>query len=489
MPPPTKSIPDKREKLRRKQFQKDLERNLRQPGEASTKIRVRFAPSPTGFLHIGGARTALYNWLFAKNKDGAFVLRIEDTDRARSTKKAIEGIVSSLRWLGLDWDEGPYHQMDRLSLYQSEAEKLLKAKKAYCCYCLPGELEERRKNALMKSKELCYDRRCLELSRSEIEKFKRAGRKASLRFLTPDSGRTVVSDLIRGRVVFENSVLDDFIILRSDKIPTYNFAAVVDDGKMGITHVIRGEDHLSNTPKQVLIYKALGYELPAFAHLPMILAEDRSPLSKRHGAVSAEKFKEEGYLPEALINYLALLGWSYDDATTFFSIDQLIEKFSLERVSKSPAAFDLEKLDWMNGSYIRNLPVEELTQRCLPFLKKAGFFKEDEIVAGEKLQRVEKMVSLGQKRIKKLSEIVPTLNIFFTEELTHDPVSVGKALEGDEAPKILGMACEVLHSVKQWHHGEIEKKLRALQQELGLKPKVVFQAIRVATTGQIVSPI
>ncbi len=488
MPPPTKIIPDKRDKIMDEQFRKDLESNLKDSRKPLTNIKVRFAPSPTGFLHIGGARTALYNWLFAKSKGGIFVLRIEDTDRARSTKEAIEAILNSLKWLGLDWDEGPYHQMDRLSLYCQEADKLLKAKRAYYCYCLPEELEERRKSVSAKGKITGYDRRCLGLSNDEAENFKKAGRKPSLRFLAPDSGRTVVSDLIRGEVAFENSTLSDFIILRSDEIPTYNFAAVVDDAQMGITHVIRGEDHLSNTPKQILVYEALGYKLPIFAHLPMILGRDKSPLSKRHGATAVEEFKEKGYLPEALINYIALLGWSYDETTTLFSIDELVEKFSLERVSRSPAIFDLEKLDWMNGFYIRSLSVSELTQRCLPFLKKAEFFKETETILGNKMKRLEKMVSLGQERIKKLSEIAPVLDFFFTKKLVYDQTSIDKVLKKDEAPKVLEMAYKHLNEVKKWRRNEIEKTLRALQKELGLKPRVAFQPIRVATTGCMVSP-
>ncbi len=486
-PPSTRAIPDKRNILERKQFEEDLGTSLKEEEKSKTDVKVRFAPSPTGFLHIGGARTALYNWLFARNKGGTFVLRVEDTDRARSTEEAIEAILDSLKWMGLNWDQGPYHQMDRLDLYFQAADKLLKAQKAYYCYCLPQEFEERRKKAIAQGKMPHYDRRCLNLSDEELDSYKNSGRKPSIRFLTPDSGNTVVSDLIRGKVVFENSLLDDFIIVRGDKIPTYNFAAVVDDGEMGITHVIRGEDHLSNTPKQVLVYEALGYQLPFFAHLPMILGKDKAPLSKRHGATAAGEFKKEGYLPEALINYLVLLGWSFDDATTLFTIDELIEKFSLEKVSKSAAVFDPEKLDWMNGSYIRNLTVKELTRRCLPYLAEAGFIEEHAQIKDESLLRLEKMIGLAQKRIKKLSEVAQTIEIFFQEEVHYEEAAVEKVLKKEDVSKILGESSKIMNDIEVWNHEVIERDLRTLQKELDLKPRIVFQTIRVATTGQMVS--
>jgi len=488
IPPPTKAISDKRDKLEQEQFQKDLHADLYKMKNNNNPVKVRFAPSPTGHLHVGGARTALYNWLFARNIGGSFVLRIEDTDRARSTEEAIDGILTSMKWLGLDWDEGPYHQMDRLQLYHKDAEELISKGKAYYCYCLPEELAARRKSALKQNRDPGYDRRCLNLTDAEINDYKKEGREPSLRFKMPDEGETVVSDLIRGEVVFENSLLNDFILLRSDGIPTYNFAAVVDDGKMEITHVIRGEDHLSNTPKQILLYEELGYKIPQFVHLPIILGKDKAPLSKRHGDTAVEEFKANGYLPEALINYLALLGWSFDDATTLFSIDELIAKFSLKKVSKSAAVFDLEKLDWMNGHYIRQMPVAELTQKCIPFMEKAGLLDKKEDVDSNELNRLEKMVSMRQERMKTLSEVTDGLEIFFDKQFHYDEIAISKVLRKEGVKEILEKVYDVIKNTKDWSHGVIEINLRQLQQDMDLKPRVIFQVIRVATTGTMVSP-
>lgn len=459
-----------------------------------SKVRVRFAPSPTGYLHIGGARTALYNWLFARQNKGKFVLRIEDTDKNRSTEEAIKAIILSLRFLGLDWDEGPevggkfgpYRQTERSLIYQQATARLLASGKTYLCYCQPEELKQRRAAQLRKGLPPTYDRRCLALTEEEKTELDAQGIKPAIRFLTPNEGRIVVSDLVRGEVYFENEALGDFIIVRSDGTVTYNFAVVVDDASMQISHVIRGEDHLSNTPKQILLYQALGYQIPQFAHLPMIVGKDKTPLSKRHGAVDVGEFKKQGYLPEALLNYIALLGWSYDEATTIFSVDELIEKFSLKRVSKSSAIFDLDKLDWMNGTHIRSLSVKELTQRCLPFLKEAGFVKDKP--EAEEAKRLEKMVGLEQERMKKLAEIAPALDFFFAKELTYDETSVEKVLKKEEVPQILDKAYQRLSKLGTWNHQEIEKTLRALQEELELKPKFVFQPIRVAVTGRMVSP-
>jgi len=488
MPPPTKAIPNKRVKLEGEQFQKDLQADLDKIKDDENPVKVRFAPSPTGHLHIGGARTALYNWLFARNKSGSFVLRIEDTDRARSTKKSIDAILTSMKWLGLNWDEGPYHQMDRLDLYCKGSEELIKKEKAYYCYCLPEELAARRENALKQNQDPGYDRRCINLSDSEIDDYKKEGRKPSLRFRMPDAGKTVVLDMIRGEIVFENSLLDDFILVRSDGIPTYNFAAVVDDGEMGITHVIRGEDHLSNTPKQILLYKELGFSVPKFAHLPMILGKDKAPLSKRHGDTAVEEFKANGYLPEALINYLALLGWSFDDATTLFSVDELIDKFSLQKVSKSAAVFDMEKLDWMNGHYIRQVPVAELTKLCIPFMQKAGFLEDKQDIDSDELDRLVKMVSMRQERMKTLADVTDGLEIFFGKELQYDKAAVDKVLRKEGILNILEKVHGVIKNTGDWSHSAIEDNLRKLQQDLDLKPRVIFQVIRVATTGTMVSP-
>ncbi|MBI4734106.1 MAG: glutamate--tRNA ligase, partial [Rubrobacteridae bacterium] len=334
-------------------------------------VRVRFAPSPTGYLHIGGARTALFNWLFARHFGGTFVLRIEDTDRERSTEEAIHAIIDSMKWLGLSWDEGPFRQMDRMDRYEEEARRLLDEGKAYKCYCTPDELEAMRKAALDKKEAPKYNRKCAGLTPYEEAKIEAEGCKPVIRFRCPDEGTTLIEDMVKGPVSFENANLDDFIMVRADGIPTYNFAVVVDDFDMKITHVIRGDDHLSNTPRQIVLYQALGYEIPKFGHLPMILGPDKTRLSKRHGATAVESYRDEGYLAPALINYLALLGWGFEDQT-IFALDELIEKFDVGGVGKSPAVFDPAKLDWMNGVYIRELSLDGFVEQIKPLLVKAN---------------------------------------------------------------------------------------------------------------------
>ncbi len=485
MPPPTKVIPDKRHKLKEEWFEEqteqDLQQVIRDKGQA---VRVRFAPSPTGYLHIGGARTALYNWLFAQKNKGSFILRIEDTDRTRSTEEAIEAIISSLKWLGLDWDEGPYRQTERFSLYHGTAQRLLDEKKAYFCYCTPEELETRREEALKAGIPPRYDRRCRALS-SEQRRVLERERKPAIRFACPLEGVTTISDLIRGEVHFENRLLDDFVLLRADGSPTYNFAVVIDDKAMEITHVIRGEDHLPNTPKQVLLYNALNSEPPLFAHLPMIVGPDRKPLSKRHGATSIEEYRNKGYLPEAMVNYLALLGWSLDEKTTLISRNELIEKFSLERVSKAPAVFDIGKLEWMNGYYIRHTPVKRLVAEIIPFLERVGYLAE--APDKRKMSWLERLVFLEQERMKNLAEIIKLADFFF-KDVEWDPKSVEKILSAPEVPKVLSMATERLESLDRFDSRGIEKTLRSLQKELGFHPREVFQPIRVAVTGRMVSP-
>ena len=455
-------------------------------------VRVRFAPSPSGYLHIGGARTALYNWLFARKNKGSFILRIEDTDQTRSTDEAIEAIIDSLEWLGLSWDEGPkiggefgpYRQTERFGLYREAAEKLLRAKKSYYCYCLPEELKERREELLKKGRPPRYDRHCLGLSPEEEERFKKEGRKPAVRFRTSDVGVTRVSDLIRGEVTFDNSTLGDFIILRSDGTPTYNLAATVDDYMMRITHVIRGDDHLPNTPKQILLYQDLGWEIPQFAHLPMIVGRDRAPLSKRHGAVSVAVFRKEGYLPETFLNFLALLGWSYDEAQVLFEKDELIQKFSLERVIKSAALFDTEKLDWMNGNYIRQMSAEELPSKIIPFLVDEGLIEGPEIFPDKWWQKLAEII---QERIKTLKEAVSLTDFFFKEELVLDE-KAEKVLGKEGAKEILRRVFERLSELEDFTSHSIEDNLRTIQEQMELKPRKVFQPIRAAVTGKMVSP-
>ncbi|MGH7900953.1 MAG: glutamate--tRNA ligase, partial [Thermodesulfobacteriota bacterium] len=329
-------------------------------------VRTRFAPSPTGSLHIGGARTAIFNWLFARHFGGKFILRIEDTDRSRSTEESISEILDSMKWLGLDWDEGPFRQSDRLPTYQDYANKLLGSRKAYRCYCTPEELEARRKEAQSQGRVYRYEGNCRGL------KSHPQGVPFALRIITPEVGSIEVEDLVRGNITFDAKEIDDFIIQKTDGFPTYNFAVVIDDVTMNITHVIRGDDHLANTPKQILIYDALGFEIPNIAHVSMILGSDKAKLSKRHGATSVVTYREMGYLPEALVNYLTRLGWSYGDQE-IFTKDELVEKFTLENVGKSPAVFNPEKLIWLNGWYIRNKPSDEIAKLVIPFLEKKGF--------------------------------------------------------------------------------------------------------------------
>jgi len=449
-------------------------------------IRVRFAPSPTGYLHVGGARTALYNWLFARHAGGKFILRIEDTDRARSTEDAIRAIIDSMTWLGLDCDEGPYKQMDRRDLYAAKAAELVESGRAYFCYCGPEELEERRRAAAAGGGSPRYDRRCRTLTAEEEADRRASGRRPAIRFVSADEGETIVDDLIRGRVVFDNAELDDLIIVRPDGIPTYNFAAVVDDIEMGMTHVIRGEDHLPNTPRQMQIYEALGAEPPAFAHLSMILGADKAPLSKRHGAASVEVFRDEGYLPETMVNFLALLGWAWDDKTTLFSIADLQAKFSLDKVTKSPAVFDTAKLDWMNGHYIRQLTPSELARRAQPFWRRAGLLPDGVPNAAE-IARLEAMAAVCQERLVKLGDIVGLTDFFF-KDVEYDPLAVDKVLKKEGASETLAAVAATLASIDDWTHDVLDTGLRALADELGQKPGQVFQPIRVAISGRTVSP-
>ena len=450
-------------------------------------IRVRFAPSPTGHLHVGGARTALFNWLFAKNQKGIFVLRIEDTDRTRSTLEANQAIIDGLRWLGLDWDEGPeiggkygpYFQTERVQIYKDYVQKLLNDGKAYFCYCTPEELEEQRKLAEERKEAPRYNGRCRKLSPEEKRDLIKAGRKAVIRFMLPPIGHTTVHDLIRGAVEFENDLLDDFVVLKSDGMPTYNFAAVVDDTLMKITHVIRGDDHLSNTPRQVLLYEAFGWEPPQFAHLPMILGPDRTRLSKRHGATSVVAYKEMGYLPEAMVNYLVRLGWAKGDQE-IFTREELIEKFSLDEVGKSPAIFDLEKLDWMNAYYIRKLSLEEIIELAKPALEKA-YGK----IEGEKLKEI---VRLEQERLKKIPDIIALTDYFFAEEIKYDEAAVEKYLKEPQAAKIFKELSQRLAKVETFIKDKIEEVFRGLASELGIKAKEIIHPARVALTGRAESP-
>lgn len=444
------------------------------------QVRVRFAPSPTGRLHIGGVRTALFNWLFARNHNGRFILRIEDTDRKRSTKESIADILESMKWLGLEWDEGPYFQMERLDIYKKYGDRLLGEGKAYLCYCTPQELEERRRKGAYK-----YDGRCRNLSEEEKREYIKQGKKPALRFKLPSIGKTILNDLIRGKIEFENRLLDDFVLLKSDGVPTYNFACIIDDVLMKVTHVIRGEDHLSNTPRQILVYQALGFDLPEFAHLPMILGNDHTPLSKRHGAVAVSQYREMGYLPRALINYLALLGWGTQESKQLFTIEELIDRFSLEHVSKNPAVFDPKKLEWMNGHYLKETDPEEITDLVIDYLKKKGLLLKE--ISPEKRKWVKRIVKAVGERLKYIGQITDYAGFFFTKEITFDKKAKEKFLT-EEIKSFLKEAKEKLSELKQFKEKKIEEIIRKELEVFKIKPKIGAQAIRIALTGQTISP-
>lgn len=456
-------------------------------------MRVRFAPSPTGYLHIGGARTALFNWLLAKQQGGTFILRIEDTDLQRSTEESASAILESMQWLGMDWDEGPlkpgpnapYFQSQRLHTYIEHAERLLASGHAYKCYCTAEELEAQRKEAVAQGLDPKYSGRCRDLTPEQCQAYEAAGRKPVIRFRIPD-GVTVVRDSVRGTVEFQNELLDDFVLIKSDGMPTYNYAVVIDDALMAMTHVIRGDDHLSNTPRQVLLYEAFGYPVPEFAHIPMILGPDKTRLSKRHGATSVLQYRDEGYLPQALVNYLALLGWSYDASSTLFSTDELIEKFSLKKVSKNPAVFDPKKLEWMNGQYIKQLSRDEFVDQALPFLKKAGLI--DAEAAQARRGWLLALLGLVQEKIKTLEQVVDHVAVFFAHEVTYEPDAVSAAALTDLKRQFLRDLASDLSGLSDYSAASVEAAYRARCEQLGLPFKDTVQPVRVALTGRTVSP-
>jgi nondiscriminating glutamyl-tRNA synthetase len=456
-------------------------------------VRVRFAPSPTGFLHIGSVRTALYNWLFARHNKGTFVLRIEDTDEVRSTKESVEAILEGMKWLGLDWDEGPgkdgnygpYFQMERLDIYKKYADQLIKEGKAYYCYCTAEELAARREEAVKEKRPPKYDGRCRQLSEEQKKKYELEGRSKVVRFKTASSGKTKINDLIRGEIEFDNAVLDDFVLLKSNGTPIYNFANVIDDSLMKITHIIRGDDHISNTPRQVLLYEALGFNLPEFAHGPMIHGADGSRLSKRHGATSVEQYKEEGYLPEALRNYLLLLGWSTTESQQIFTLSEMIEKFSLEGCGKSPAVFDLQKLLWMNGEYIRQTNLDRLVELAIPYLEKAGLINKD-----VHYQELKNIIALEQQRIRLIAEIPQLVDFFLKEEVRFDEKAVDKVLKKDYVPGMLKIIREKFSQIAEadFKTEKLETLTRQIAEELNIKTNQVFHPVRVSVSGRTVGP-
>lgn len=463
-------------------------------------VRVRIAPSPTGPFHVGGARTALYNWLFARHHGGTFIVRIEDTDRRRYRPEAEADILEGLRWLGLDWDEGPevdgpyapYVQSQRVEIHRHYAYALMEGGHAYKCFCTPERLAQ-----LRRERRLGYDRHCRNLTPEEVAEREKAGLPYVIRLKMPLEGVTIVSDLIRGDIVFENALLEDAVLLKSDGYPTYHLANVVDDHLMGITHVLRGDEWVPSTPMHVVIYRAFGWELPAFAHLPIILSPTgRGKMSKRK-IVSADgreypvmvrEFREAGYLPEALLNLLARTGWAYDDHTEIFSREELIEKFSLEGVNKAPAAFSYEKLLWMNGFYIRQMEPEELARRSLPFLQKAGLLPAQ--LSPEQNERLRRIIPLFRERMHTLRDIVELSAYFFTREVHYpDPSALlGKGLDAPATRAALEEARRRLADLPDFDEAAIEPALRAIAEGRGWKAGQLFMPIRVAVTGRTVSP-
>jgi len=470
-----------------------------------TSVRVRFAPSPTGFLHVGGARTALYNWLYARHRKGSFILRIEDTDEVRSTDESLAAIVKGLQWLGLDWDEGPetadsnkvkgdfgpYFQMKRPDVYKKRLQILLEKDKAYPCFCSKEELEQMRTRAMLLKKPPKYDGRCRKLDPAKREEKIKAGDPHVYRFSRPLEGTVQFEDAVKGLVRFESEQLDDFILVKSSGTPAFMFAGAVDDHLMKITHVIRGDDHLSNTPRQLQLFDAFGWDdKPIFAHISMIHGPDGARLSKRHGATSVEEFQKAGYLPEAVLNYLALLGWSTSDSQQLFNSEnhfkELVEKFELERCQKSPAIFDLDKLKWMNGVTIRNLSREELLDRTWPFLLKAGLVSPS---TDEKLKDyILKALLLEQEKLVLLEEAPGLIDFFLQKDVSFDPAAVEKVLKKESAPKIVSEIAAEFSKESILTAENTEKVCRGYAKNNQLKNGEVFHPIRVSVSGRTKGP-
>ncbi|CCU79626.1 Glutamyl-tRNA synthetase [Halanaerobium saccharolyticum subsp. saccharolyticum DSM 6643] len=458
----------------------------------SNNIRLRFPPSPTGKIHIGNMRTALFNWLVTKQKDGELVLRIEDTDQARSTKEFEDIIIQEMEWLGLDADEGvgiggdygPYRQTERIDLYQEYADKLLESGYAYKCYCTKDELDEMRQKAIDNDEMPRYDGSCRNLSEEERKAYEAEGRKPVLRFKLPEEEREIiVEDLIRGNVSFSSSVLDDFIIFKSDGMPTYNFAVVIDDALMKISHVIRGEDHLSNTPKQILIYEALDFELPKFAHLPLILDENKAKLKKRgKDSVYIGEFREQGYLPEALFNFMALLGWSSGDEEEILSQAEIIERFDIEDVNKSGAVFDREKLNWMNGKYIRAANLDRIVELALPFLLESGLVDKEYIENNR--EWLSKVIDETRTGVDYLSQIPEEAELFLTEIEFAEPAEAAEEFKGDDVKLVFDTLKEKAFAREELTEETVGEIFKELKNELDVGGRTIYHPTRLAITGK-----
>ena len=460
--------------------------------ETTQNIRVRFPPSPTGFLHVGNVRTAIFNWLLARRHGGAFILRIEDTDRARLVPGSVEVMLDTLRWMGMDWDEGPdvggpyrpYYQSERLAAYVRYAKQLLESGWAYRCYCTPERLAELRTQQQREKRPTGYDRRCRKLSPEERAELEVSGVPSVVRFAVPLDGTTTATDLLRGSSIYQNSTLDDFVIMKSDGYPPYHFAVVIDDHLMKITHVIRGEEYISSFARDSLLHEAFGWAPPLYAHGARVLGPDRAKLSKRHGSVSALELRERGIVPEALFNYLSLLGASYSADHEFYSREELVSLFDIARMSPSPAIFDQTKLEWMNAQYINHrLSLEDVARRCRPYLEEAGLVQPED--GGEYIEQV---VSLVKDRIKLLPEVVELTEFFFREPTLDAAQLLSRNLTLDAAHAALRTAHGRLANLAEWAEPDLEREMREAGAELGLRPGVLFMALRVAVTGSTISP-
>ena len=461
---------------------------------SAKEVRVRFAPSPTGDLHVGNIRTALFDWAYARHTGGKLIFRIEDTDRERVTDEYIARAIETLRWLGLQWDEGPevggqygpYLQSQRLDIYTQWAQTFLKNGDAYNCYCSTEELEARREKQRELNQAPGYDGKCRSLTAAEIAEFEAQGRKPVIRMRMPD-GETRFNDLIRGEVVFEHKYVPDFVLMRADGSPLYTLAVAVDDVLMKITHVLRGEDLLSSTPRQIRVYQAMNVkpeDYPLFAHLPFVMGQDNAKLSKRNGEVSIAWYREQGFLPEAICNYLALLGWSPGDDRENISMQELVELFTVERVNSSPARFDMKKLEAINGDKIRALTIDDFLSRALPFLLKDGVISGTE----NEIEVVKLALPIIQERIARMNEVTAMLKFLFVDQVEFEAESAQKISE-EPSQHVIAKALEVLAGLNEWKHDQIEAKLRAaLLDELGLKPRVAFGPVRIAVTGSHISP-
>ncbi|MBM7580745.1 glutamate--tRNA ligase [Jeotgalibacillus terrae] len=461
----------------------------------STDIRVRYAPSPTGHLHIGNARAALFNYLFARSHNGTFIIRVEDTDTKRNIEGGEESQLEYLKWLGIDWDEsidvggdyGPYRQSERNDLYKKHYDDLLERGLAYKCYCTEEELEAEREGQIARSEMPRYSGKCRNLTDEERAALEAEGRKPSIRFAVPQGKTYTFNDIVKDDVSFESDGIGDFVIVKKDGIPTYNFAVAVDDHYMEISHVLRGDDHISNTPKQLMIYEAFGWDIPKFGHTTLIVNEERKKLSKRDGSIIQfiEQYKDLGYQPDALFNFIALLGWSPKGEDELFSKEELIERFDADRLSKSPAVFDTKKLEWMNNQYMKNLDLDEVVALSVPHLEEAGKISKDR--TAEQNEWVRKLVALYQEQMSYGAEIVALSELFFKDEIAYDE-EASAVLAEEQVPEVMAELSRQLEALENFEAAEIKKAIKAVQKETGHKGKKLFMPIRVAATGQTHGP-